>query len=35
MFANVGDRIVIKGHHIGEPDRERISSMRTTEKHVV
>lgn len=22
MNASVGDRIVIKGHHIGEPDRD-------------
>ena len=22
MQANIGDRIVIKGHHIGEPDRD-------------
>jgi Domain of unknown function (DUF1918) len=22
MHANVGDRIVIKGHHVGEPDRD-------------
>jgi hypothetical protein len=22
MYASVGDRIVIKGHHIGEPDRD-------------
>jgi uncharacterized protein DUF1918/pyridoxamine 5'-phosphate oxidase-like protein len=22
MYANVGDRIVIKGHHVGEPDRD-------------
>lgn len=22
MRANVGDRIVIKGHHTGEPDRD-------------
>jgi uncharacterized protein DUF1918 len=22
MQANVGDRIVIKGHHVGEPDRD-------------
>jgi hypothetical protein len=22
MRANVGDRIVIKGHHVGEPDRD-------------
>lgn len=22
MQASVGDRIVIKGHHIGEPDRD-------------
>lgn len=22
MHANVGDRIIIKGHHIGEPDRD-------------
>lgn len=22
MKADVGDRIVIKGHHIGEPDRD-------------
>lgn len=22
MKANVGDRIVIKGHHTGEPDRD-------------
>ena len=22
MKANVGDRLVIKGHHVGEPDRD-------------
>jgi len=22
MHAEVGDRIVIKGHHVGEPDRD-------------
>jgi hypothetical protein len=22
MHASVGDRIIIKGHHIGEPDRD-------------
>ena len=22
MRANVGDRIVIRGHHVGEPDRD-------------
>jgi hypothetical protein len=22
MHASVGDRIVIKGHHVGEPDRD-------------
>lgn len=22
MYANVGDRIVVKGHHVGEPDRD-------------
>lgn len=22
MQANVGDRIVIRGHHVGEPDRD-------------
>lgn len=22
MRANVGDRLVIKGHHLGEPDRD-------------
>ncbi len=22
MHAKVGDRIVIKGHHVGEPDRD-------------
>jgi hypothetical protein len=22
MFASVDDRIVIKGHHVGEPDRD-------------
>ena len=22
MQANVGDRLVIKGHHVGEPDRD-------------
>jgi hypothetical protein len=22
MEANIGDRIVIKGHHVGEPDRD-------------
>jgi hypothetical protein len=22
MFASVGDRIVIKGHHVGEADRD-------------
>lgn len=22
MHANVGDRLVIKGHHVGEPDRD-------------
>lgn len=22
MFAAVGDRIIIKGHHVGEPDRD-------------
>jgi hypothetical protein len=22
MFANVGDRIVIRGHHVGEPNRD-------------
>lgn len=22
MFANVGDRIVIKGHRVGEPERD-------------
>lgn len=22
MFASVGDRIVIKGHHVGEPERD-------------
>lgn len=24
MNANVGDRIVIKGHHIGDPDRDGV-----------
>ncbi len=24
MKANVGDRIVIKGHHIGDPDRDGV-----------
>jgi hypothetical protein len=24
MKANVGDRIVIKGHHIGEPERDGV-----------
>jgi hypothetical protein len=22
MFANVGDRLVIHGHHVGEPERD-------------
>jgi hypothetical protein len=22
MKANVGDRLIIKGHHVGEPDRD-------------
>jgi uncharacterized protein DUF1918 len=22
VYASVGDRIVIKGHHVGEPDRD-------------
>lgn len=22
MFASIGDRIVIKGHHVGEPERD-------------
>jgi hypothetical protein len=22
MHASVGDRIIIKGHHVGEPDRD-------------
>jgi hypothetical protein len=22
MYATVGDRIIIKGHHVGEPDRD-------------
>jgi Domain of unknown function (DUF1918) len=24
MKANVGDRLVVKGHHIGDPDREAV-----------
>lgn len=32
MRASVGDRIVIKGHHIGEPDRDcRVIEVRGTD----
>ena len=24
MHAHVGDRIVVKGHHVGEPDRDAL-----------
>ena len=24
MHAQVGDRIVVKGHHVGEPDRDAL-----------
>ena len=32
MQANVGDRLVVKGHHIGEPDRDgKVLEVRGTD----